>query len=61
MTCHDVVNLIQRGIRKEHGNCHFYTPAPAGLLEGRGLATPKFYTASRVYMQKKKGYSLEEM
>ncbi len=30
--------------KRQHGNCHFYRPVVcAGLLEGRGLATPEFY------------------
>ncbi len=60
-------SLLTKPEEKQHRNCHFYRPAPAGLLECRGIATPKFHNAkslcyaSRVYMQKKKGLSLEEM
>ncbi len=34
---------------KQHGNCHFHRPAgaAAGLLEGRGIATPEFHNAKR--------------
>ncbi len=33
--------------RKTTWNCHFHRPAgaAAGLLEGRGIATPKFHDA----------------
>ena len=33
--------------RKTTRKLSFYRPAPAGLLEGRGIVTPEFYNAKR--------------